>query len=98
MVDSLCTELIEVAPKCEKCGGGDNAVYSRNVDVTFRRAPPCLLLNVKIFYYDMATGTTEKYMSKFDINETITLKLEGKYCVLSNLLFHISLFPFFLCF
>nr|CUU98516.1 hypothetical transcript [Hymenolepis microstoma] len=26
----------------------------------------------------MATGSTEKYMSKFDINETITLKLEDE--------------------
>lgn len=98
LVDSFCTELIEDAPKCEKCGGGDNGVYSRNVDVTFRKPPPCLLLNVKIFYYDMATGNTEKNMSKFDVDETITLKLEGQYCVLRNLLFHISSFPFFLCF
>uniref|UniRef100_A0A0R3TNU9 USP domain-containing protein n=1 Tax=Rodentolepis nana TaxID=102285 RepID=A0A0R3TNU9_RODNA len=75
MVDSLSRELIEDTPKCEKCGGDDNGVYSRNVDVTFRKAPPCLLLNVKIFYFDMVTGSTVKNMSKFDINKTITMKL-----------------------
>ncbi|VUZ47433.1 unnamed protein product, partial [Hymenolepis diminuta] len=52
MVDSLYTESIENTSKCEKCEGDDDGAYSRNVTITFQKTPPCLLLNVKIFYYD----------------------------------------------
>ncbi|VDL42767.1 unnamed protein product [Hymenolepis diminuta] len=74
MVDSLYTESIENTSKCEKCEGDDDGAYSRNVTITFQKTPPCLLLNVKIFYYDAMNGYTEKNMSKFDVSETITLK------------------------
>ncbi|VUZ54386.1 unnamed protein product [Hymenolepis diminuta] len=75
MVDSLYTESIENTSKCEKCEGDDDGAYSRNVTITFQKTPPCLLLNVKIFYYDATTGSTEKNMSEFVVNDTIILKL-----------------------
>ncbi|KAM7538126.1 hypothetical protein Aperf_G00000075035 [Anoplocephala perfoliata] len=76
MIDSLYTERIEETEKCEYCDG-ENGVYARNAVTEIKAAPSTLLLNVKLFRFDKASQTALKNLSKFEVNEVVTLILNG---------------------
>ncbi|KAM7537412.1 hypothetical protein Aperf_G00000075064 [Anoplocephala perfoliata] len=76
MIDSLYTERIEETEKCEYCDG-ENGVYARNAVTEIKAAPSTLLLNVKLFRFDKVSQTALKNLSKFEVDEVVTLRLKG---------------------